>query len=414
MCRYAKAGGVRESGLHAGNGACLKGIKNMAFITDVLIVGGGVIGSSIAYHLARQGRQVLAVERSSVAAAPAASWASAGGIRRQGRHPAEARLASEAIERWLTLEQELEADLHYRRGGNLLLAESDEEAEQLAVFVRRQQELGFAGVRLVDRQEALALVPGLNDHVAAGSYSPNDGQADPGATTRALAAAAQRHGAVYWTETAALALLAQNERVMGAQTERGEVQAAHVVLAAGVWSDELAASIGLRLPIRTGALQMILSTPAQPGSLLPVLSAVSRMLSLKQLADGAFLLGGGWPGDPTADRRSYTLRPESIQGNWATACELLPIVGGQRIERAWCGLEALSFDEIPFLGSIPGLDGFTIATGFSGHGFAIAPAVGRSVADHVNGQPTPELDGLSPSRIASFHPGQVEDFTPGT
>src|SRR2546430_1418984 len=288
----------------------------MAFTTDVLIVGGGVVGSSIAYHLARQGRQVLVVERSSVAAGPAASGGSAGGVRRQGRHPAEARLASEAIERWRTLEQELEADLHYRRGGNLLLAESDEEAEQLAVFVQRQQELGFADVRLVDHQEARALVPGLNDHVAAGSYSPSDGQADPVSTTRALAAAAQRHGAVYWTETTALALLAQNERVMGAQTERGDVQAAHVVPAAGVWSGELAASIGLRLPIRTGALQMILSTPARPGSLQPVLSAISRRLSLKQLADGAFLLGGGWPGDPTAGRHSYTLGHENIQGNW--------------------------------------------------------------------------------------------------
>src|SRR2546421_12748634 len=83
----------------------------MAFTADVLIIGGGVVGSSIAYRLARQGRQVLVVERSSVAAAPAASWASAGGVRRQGRHPAEARLASEAIERWKTLEQELEADV---------------------------------------------------------------------------------------------------------------------------------------------------------------------------------------------------------------------------------------------------------------------------------------------------------------
>jgi len=141
-----------------------------------------------------------------------------------------------------------------------------------------------------------------------------------------------------------------------------------------------------------------------------VLSAVSRMLSLKQLRNGAFLLGGGWAGEPTADRRSYTMRPESIQANWATACELLPIVGGQHIERTWCGLEAMSFDDIPFIGPITGLGGLTIATGFSGHGFAIAPAVGRSVADQIDGQPTPELDGLSPDRIADFHPGQVEDF----
>jgi sarcosine oxidase, subunit beta len=377
---------------------------------DIVIIGGGVIGSSIAYHLAKQGQHVLVVERAEVAVEPAASWASAGGVRRQGRHAAEAQLAVEAIERWRTLEQELEADLHYRQGGNLMLAESDAEAEELAAFVRHQQELGFTDVRLVERQEALALAPGLNDRVVAGSYSPSDGQADPPLTTRAFAAAAMRHGASYWNRTACLSLLARGERVIGIQTERGTVQAASIVLAAGAWSDELAAAIGVRLPIRTRALQMICSTSATPGTLRPVLSALSRSLSLKQLNSGAFLIGGGWLGDPTPDRRSYTIRPTSEQGNWATACELLPVVSQQGIARTWCGLEGQSFDDIPFIGPFPGMVGLTLALGFSGHGFAIAPAVGRAVADQINGRPTPELAGLSPSRIASFDPAQVAAF----
>jgi sarcosine oxidase, subunit beta len=378
--------------------------------TDIVIVGGGIIGNSIAYHLARRRRQVLVVERSGVAVSPAASWASAGGIRRQGRHPAEATLAIEAIERWRTLEQELEADLHYRQGGNLLLAESDTQANQLSEFVQRQQEAGFVDVRLVDRSEALALVPGLNDRVVAGSYSPSDGQADPVFTTHAFASAAQRFGATYWTGTHTSGLRVRNGRVVGVQTERGEIQAEHVVLAAGTWSDELAATIGLRLPMRTRALQMILSTPAQSNILQPVISAVGRILSLKQLANGAFLLGGGWLGDPTSDRRSYTMRQSSLQANWTTACELLPVVGVQRIDHSWCGLEGQSIDDIPLIGVIPGLDGLTLAVGFSGHGFALAPAVGRCVAEQFNGHPTPELDGLSPSRIASFHPHAVETF----
>ena len=93
------------------------------------------MGTSIAYHLARQGRQVLVIDRSQIAGSPAASWASAGGVRRQGRHHAEAKLTIDAIQRWKTLELELEADLRYRRGGNLLLAESDIEANQLSKFV---------------------------------------------------------------------------------------------------------------------------------------------------------------------------------------------------------------------------------------------------------------------------------------
>jgi sarcosine oxidase subunit beta len=377
---------------------------------EALIIGAGVMGSSIAYHLARQGRQVLVLEQGQVAVAPAASWASAGGVRRQGRHPAEAPLAIEAIERWRTLEQELDADLHYRRGGNLMLAETEAEAAYLTTFVQRQQTLGFSDVRLVGQQEVHALVPGLAQQVVAGSYSPGDGQADPVRTTRAFAAAAQRHGAIYRTGSRVLALLRQGERVTGVRTAQEELQAEQVILAAGAWSDDIAASIGLRLPIRTRALQMILSTPAAALTVTPVLSAVSRTLSLKQLPDGAFLLGGGWLGDPTADRTSYTLRSDSIQGNWTTACELLPAVGQQSIARAWCGLEAQSIDDIPFIGRLTGTEGLLLALGFSGHGFALSPAVGRTIADLMNGRPTPELDGLRPDRIVTFAAQEVEAF----
>ena len=374
--------------------------------SEVLIIGGGVMGSAIAYHVARQGRQVLVVERSEeVASAPAASWASAGGVRRQGRHPAEAKLAVEAIERWRTLEEELEAGVQYRRGGNLLLAETDAEAEQLVTFVREQQDLGFTDVRLVDRLEVTALVPGLHAGVVAGSYSPGDGQADPALTTHAFAKAAQRLGATYWKGTAVLALLVEGERVIGARTGRGEIQAEQVVLAAGAWSDELAGTVGLSLPIRMVALQMVLSTPAPRQVLQPVLSAVSRALSLKQVNDGSFLIGGGWPGEPTADRRSYMLREESVKGNWEAACELLPPVGQQ-----WCGLEAESIDGLPFIGPIMGLDGLTVTLGFSGHGFALAPAVGRAVSEQLIGRAVPELDGLRAGRIESFQQDAVEEF----
>jgi sarcosine oxidase subunit beta len=380
---------------------------------EIVVVGSGVIGSSIAYHLARQGRRVLVVERGRPAIEPSASWASAGGVRRQGRHPAEAALAIESIERWPSLTEELGADLGYHGGGNLYVGEGDEEAELVAQFVARQHANGFAHVRLLDAKEAHEVAPALSETVTAASYSPKDGQADPALTTRAFASAAKRHGATAWHETATLGLLVEGSRVTGVRTARGDVLADAVVLAAGAWTDEMALSAGLQLPIRTRVPQILISSPAPAGTLIPVLGSAGRRLSLKQLPSGEFMLGGGWPGIASEDRRSYTMLDSSIAGGWAAGAGIVPAVGQQRIVRKWCGLEAESIDQIPFIGSVSslcGLEGLTVAVGFSGHGFAIAPAVGRCVADALAGRPTPELDGLDPARAVSLDPAEIDRF----
>jgi sarcosine oxidase subunit beta len=380
---------------------------------EVVVVGSGVIGSSIAYHLARQGRRVLVVERGRPAGEPAASWASAGGVRRQGRDPAEAALAIESIERWPSLADELGADLGYQQGGNLYVGEGDQEAELLVGFVERQHANGFVDVRLLDRREAHEVAPALSETVTAASYSPRDGQADPVLATRAFANAAERYGATAWHDTATLGLIVEGSRVTGVRTSRGDVQSDTVVLAAGAWTDELTLSTGVRLPIRTRVPQILISSPAPRGTLRPVLGSAGRRLSLKQLRSGEFMLGGGWPGIASEDRRSYTTLDPSIAGGWAAGVAIVPAVGEQRIVRKWCGLEAESFDQIPLIGPVVGLGGpagLTVAVGFSGHGFAIAPAVGRCVADQLAGQATPELAGLDPSRAAGFDPDLVEQF----
>ncbi len=385
------------------------GMSHPAESVEVLVIGGGVIGNSIAYHIARQGRSVLVVERNEVAVEPAASWGSAGGIRPQEMEPPETALARTALARWPSLAEELDADLEYRQGGHLLLAENEGEAEDLQSFVQCQRELGLADVSFLDRKAVFSLVPGLGKQVTAGSFSAASGQADPRRTTRAFARAAQRQGAIYWTSTECLVLQRVANRVVGARTGRGLVRAEQTVLAAGAWSRELAGSVGLELPMRTRVLQALRSTPAPPGMLRPVLSAVGRAISIKQQADGALVLGGGWLGDATPDGRSYTLRKESRQGNWATACELFPPLRKLRCADAWGGLQAQSLDDLPFIGSVSGLDGLALASG-SWYGFALAPAIGYSVAEHLAGRPTPELDRLSPNRIAGFDPARVAAF----
>ena len=253
-------------------------------------------------------------------------------------------------------------------------------------------------------------MPALHTRNLASSYSPAGAQADPPLTTRAFAAAARRYGATYWLHTPVKRLLVSGQRVTGVETDRGLVQADQIVLAAGAWSDELASGVGLSLPIKTLALQLLLSTPAPLHVLQPVLGTLGRALSLKQLQNGAVVVGGGWPGDLSPNRRTYTARPASIEGNWQDACAVLPAVAQQELARAWCGLEAESIDEIPFIGPAPDLPGLTLALAFSGHGFAIAPAVGRAVADQLTGHATPELDGLNTARIVGFSQQHIKAF----
>jgi sarcosine oxidase subunit beta len=155
---------------------------------------------------------------------------------------------------------------------------------------------------------------------------------------------------------------------------------------------------------------MLLSTPAPAQILQPVLGTLGRSLSLKQLPDGAFFIGGGWPGDPAPDRRSCTTRPESITGNWQDACAILPELARRQVARAWCGLESVTIDELPLLGPAPGLPGLTLALGCSGHGFALAPAIGRVIADQLVGRTVSELDGLDPARMAAFSAEDIEQF----
>jgi sarcosine oxidase subunit beta len=182
----------------------------------------------------------------------------------------------------------------------------DNSPEMLAICREKAQKPGlqFADLSFLDRKAVFGLVPGLGEQVVAGIFSPASGQANPRLTNLAFANAAKRHDAIYWTSTECLALQRVADRVVGAQTGQSLVQAKQIVLAAGAWSRKLANSVGIQLPLRMRVLQVLLTTPAQPGVLQPVLSAVGRALSAKQLSDGALLLGGGWSGDPTPNGRS--------------------------------------------------------------------------------------------------------------
>ncbi len=363
----------------------------------VIVVGGGVVGCSIAWHLARKGAEVVLVEERSIAAA--ASGASAGGVRQQGRDPREMPLAIAAIARWERLEAELDADIHYYREGHIKLYEREDDLPIARQSVADQRALGLEIV-LVEGQEIHSLVPGIAPHIVAGTYTANDGHANPVLTTQAFAAAAQRNGAEIRTGVRVTGFTRSGERMTGVTTPDGDISGDHVVLATGAWTRDALVPLGVDLPIVPAGLQMIL-TKRMPKLLRQVVGAHGRGLSLKQLRDGNYLIGGGWPGDVDMVAGVGRTREASIAGSMETASSIFPVLRDAGIERSWVGVEGICADEVPIIGPAPGYEGLTIAAGFSGHGFALSPITGQLVAELVlDGAPSIPLDAFSAERFA--------------
>lgn len=361
-----------------------------------LVIGGGVVGSSIAWHLAKRGADVSLLESRSIAAV--ASGASAGGVRQQGRDPREMPLAIAAIARWKSLTEELEADLHYYRHGHLQVYETAEGVAAGIESIEAQRLLGLE-IELVEGAALRELSPGLAPGVIAGRYTPSDGHANPGHTTRAFAAAAQRSGASVREGIEVNKLITEGDRVIGVETKTGPIYADHVVIATGAWTRDLVRPLGVDLPLEAHGLQMVLTKVLPP--LLPqVVGAWGRPLSLKQLREGNYLIGGGWPGDIDMVSGQGTPRPENIEGSFRTAADILPVLHSTTVERAWVGVEAVCADEVPIIGDIPGYSGATIAAGFSGHGFALSPITGQLVSELLlDGAPSISLDAFAADRF---------------
>ena len=354
--------------------------------TRVVIVGGGLMGLSAAFHLRRAdpGARVTVLERARVGAA--ASGASAAGVRAMGRDPAERALALASLARWPGLDAELEAPTRYRRTGGLRVALDEATWRAAGPWVAEQRADGVP-VEIVDAPSARALAPGVAPGCLGGVHAAIDGQAEALPATEAFAHAARRLGARVEEGVGVRGLAVEGGRVVSVERGDGAREACDVaIVTAGAWSATLLGGIGVTLPIETHPLQMLLTVPGAP-ALRPVLGAFDRRLSLKQLDDGAYLIGGGWPArviDFAGNR--YEMREESVRAGLETARVVFPPVGGCALARSWAGLEAFTPDDLPILGPIPGIGGLLVAAGFSGHGFALSPMIGDILARLALGQ----------------------------
>jgi sarcosine oxidase subunit beta len=345
-----------------------------------VIVGGGLMGLSAAFHLRRAdpGVGVTVLERDRVGAA--ASGASAAGVRAMGRDPAERALALASLARWPDLDRELEAPTGYRRGGGLRLALDEAAWAAVPAWVAEQRDAGVP-LEVVDGAGAHRIAPGIAPATLGGVYCPIDGQADAMATVRAFASAARRLGARLEEGAGVRRLVTERGRIVAVErTDGSRVACETAIVTAGAWIAPLLAGVGVTLDVQTRPLQMLLTRPA-PAALGPVVSAFDRPLSLKQLDDGAYLIGGGWPArvtDHAANR--YEVLEESVAGSLETARAVYPPLAGLSLAQRWAGLEAFTPDGLPVIGPVPGIASLLIATGFSGHGFALSPLVGDLLA----------------------------------
>lgn len=365
--------------------------------SDVVVVGAGVIGSSCAYQLAKRGLSVTIVEAREVASV--ASGASAGGVRQQGRDPRELQIAMRAIAMWPGLGDELQADIDYHQDGHLTLISREDDIPALERKVSQQRDGGL-DVRMIYGDEVREVARGVSDVIIAGAYCPTDGHANPIWTTKAFARAAVRHGARLLERTPVTGLLTDSGRVTGVETPDGRIEAAWVVNAAGAWSPELCRMAGFDVPIHTRAPQMMLTTEL-PSELLPVVGCVGKLLSLKQLKSGRYLIGGGWPASVYMDRPIGLNRHQSVAGSAEASSFVWPVLKQTRIVRVWSGLEAETDDVVPILGPVEHIGGLLMASGFSGHGFALSPYIGKLTTDLIaTGETEIPIDELKLDRFS--------------
>jgi sarcosine oxidase subunit beta len=381
-------------------------------MTDVVVIGAGISGAASAYELARRGFHVTLLDRYSPAAM-ASGWTLAG-VRQSGRHPAELPLATAAVERWGGLAGDLDGETRYRRNGNLRLARTAEEVPIIRSLVEQQSAAGLDVTLLTDAADIQAIAPAVSDRVMAASWCASDGSADPRATVLSYVAAAQRLGVEMRFGEQVRRIETVNGRITGVATDAGMTAAAHVVVCAGIFGNELLEPLGLAVPLQVPMVTVLRSVP-MPATLGPVIGVANADCAGRQEVDGRFRVTSGletWHGDIDHDGPRPAVRPtmRSIAEVVRLFGEVVPAFQDARIDETWAGLIDLTPDGLPVIDSPAGLDGLTVAMGFSGHGFCLGPVTGTIVADLVETRRTPfpiapfALDRFTDSKQAAFEP----------
>ena len=364
-------------------------------MAENVIVGGGVYGTAVAWELSARGADVMLIEAKHVA-----SGASGGpgrrGVRANYRDHRELPLMARSRALWPTLHEQLGVAPLFEQTGHLMLLEqtTDLAAADARVTI---QNLCNTPTQLLSRDELLALEPDVAPSIQAAVYCASDGVADHGATTRAYATAAKAAGTDIREGVSAIRLVTRDDRVVAIETGAGDTipVTGTVFLLANNGVRKLL-SPWLDLPTWNLPFQALVSEPLADNPVRHLIGHASRTLSLKREEDGRLMISGGRPGRWDDTTQTGTTIPEEVAANVADAVAVYPSLEGLKVEIADAGhLEADSIDGIPIIDRAPGLANVIFATGWSGHGWAIAPATAQLIAAWF-------LEGERPELLAPF------------
>ncbi len=346
---------------------------------DVVIIGGGVMGCAIAYNLAREGLKPVVIEKSDIGGE--ASGANGGGVRQSARNIKEMPLAMESIQIYGQLHEELGMDVEYVREGNLRLCTSDDELESMRQAVANQKEVGLE-LEMLDRQQVLELNPHVGEKILGASYCPTDGHVNPFLVTYAFFLKAKSLGARFYTQEEAREIRLQKGRVTAVITNKNTFDTDLVVDAAGVAGRKVANMVGLDLPLKP-VFSEALITEAYPPLFKQMVGHAKGLFYGRQTVHGSFF----WGGFVGTEQFIYREGKPSFHYIGPTISEMVidffPALKDINVIRMWSGLIAQMSDGIPVLGFAQEVPGFVMATGFSGHGFGLAPVIGRLLSELI-------------------------------
>ena len=365
---------------------------------DVVVIGGGIIGASVAYHLKRRGAgSVLVLERDRLGSG--STGKNAGGIRLQFSSEINVRLSQRSLPRIVAFQEEMGVDPQLRQVGYLFLIT----AEQDVPFFERSLELwSRLGVpaRRLDAADVHALFPEVRtDDVRFATFCAEDGYADPNSLLQGYVARGRELGVEFREGAAVTAIERAGDRIAAVRIGDERIECGTVVNAAGAWAGTVGALVGLALPIVPLRRQIFVTEPV-PGLDRDFPLTIEFASGLYFHRESAGVLMG------MADRRERPGFDDSL--NWdflpslvERALSRLPALERTTVKTGWAGYYEDTPDKHPIIGAIPEVPGFICAAGFSGHGFMHAPVAGELIAQVVRGEPTAlDIRALAFSRFA--------------